>query len=358
MWQPATYVLESFVSWFVNHALIGSIEKRATHHDAHVESILRFLERLPQDDFGAFFQADEERPLPPRWYQNTQHKEQLDFSFPSDCPLGDSKNDLVRGKAFLPKGHSKEHAVVLLHGWITPDHHQSFRVAREFQRYQLPTYMLELPMHMRRTPKGSFSGTSMLDPDLTIFFHALRQAVIDLQKLIRGLRQKGYHTIHLCGISLGAYVASVVASICEAEEAPASLSAVMPLVDIGYTFQHSPMLSSARRLLAHYQIAPEELLSFFQPLQLTQFRPKLSKDRILIVNAAHDRVTYAHKVNELWEAWDRPHMFEEEHGHVSMFFALEPFQRVAAYLGHRFARHALPPRQPAPYSHQVASPRV
>jgi esterase/lipase len=338
MWRPATFALESTVSWFVNRVLIGKVQGQA---DA--DALLAFIDSISENDPLSFFDTSQEPALSPHvvWKHSAKHPDRAEFSFSSDVPLGLPQNDTAQGRVLFHPNRQHGHAMILLHGWITPGHQQSFMIARELQRYGFSTFMLELPFHMRRTPKGSFSGTGIIQPDLRVFFRALRQAIADIHKLIKALRMQGYQCIHLCGISLGAFLSAITASLPHTAHELASLSLCMPLVDLHYTFQHSPIMTAGRRILSQHALDEHKIHNLFKQFRLTQFKPRLSPEQILLINARHDQVTYSHKVHELWEAWDRPTMFEEPHGHVSMFFAKEPYEKMARYLGQRTAQYRL-----------------
>lgn len=202
-------------------------------------------------------------------------------------------------------------------------------VARALLRYGISTHMIELPYHMRRSPRGYFSGTRVIDADLSILLDALRQGVADTRKLIAGLRAEGCHRIGLLGISLGGYTAGLVSSL---EDHLESLTLAAPLVDLGYTLMNSPMIKAGRQMISH--IPQEALLPLLAPLRLTNYTPRLERERILLINSMHDQVVYPHKVQELWQTWGHPTLFKESHGHVTFFFSRDSFQKIAEYIGH------------------------
>lgn len=331
MWKPATYVVESFVSWFVNRVLIHPNSQQISRRD--VES---WFDTFPQaDPRSYFYQEGPSVPVSRDWLREEGRAGLgilADFSFSSDISTGHEPNDTVRGKALLHPSRSQSPAMILLHGWLTPGHQQSMTVARDLVKCGYSTYMMELPQHMRRTPQGKFSGSTFIDPDLRLFFQAIRQSVMDLSKLIQLLQRQGHTHIHLMGISFGAYISTIVSSLPRETQRLQSLTLVMPLVDLSYTFTHSPILSRGRELLQINDVTLEELATLFAPLQTKHYRPMLPRERILLVNASHDRVSYAHKVRELWKDWDYPHLFEEPQSHVSMIFAREPFRRIVRHL--------------------------
>ncbi|TNE44724.1 MAG: alpha/beta fold hydrolase [Deltaproteobacteria bacterium] len=338
MWKPATFAVESFVSWFVNKMLIKPGPDQVSRQE-----IEAWFENFPKNDPQSYFLPDRPfLPVPRDWLkEESKHGDATlaDFAFPSDIETGSQRNDTVRGKAILHPSRAQGPAVIMLHGWLTPGHHQSMSVAKDLVQQGYSTYMLELPQHMRRRPKGKFSGSTFINPDLRKFYGAIQQSVSDVHKLIQLLQRKGHRQIHLMGISFGAYISTIVSSCPPDPRRIQSLTLVMPVVDLSYTFANSPILSKGRELLEHHDITMDELSELFAPLKTSNYRPLLPRERILLVNASHDRVSYAHKVRELWKEWNYPHLFEEPQGHVSMIFAREPFRRIVSHLGQYTQSH-------------------
>ncbi len=327
MWRPFATSVEQVTSWFVNNVLI-----KQANHRIELETLQRYFHEFPAHAPESFFGDGDTTPPEKGWLTpKARRRESIEaeFSFLSGRPSGDFTNDRVRGVSLLHPDHRRGSHIILLHGWITPGHQQSMWVARELLRYGISTHMIELPYHMRRSPRGYFSGTRVIDADLSILLDALRQGVADTRKLIAGLRAEGYARIGLLGISLGGYTAGLVASL---EDSLESLSLAAPLVDLGYTLMNSPMIKAGRQMIAH--IPQDALLPLLEPLRLTHYTPRLERDRILLINSMHDQVVYPHKVQELWHRWGQPTLFKESHGHVTFFFSRDSFQKIAEYIGH------------------------
>ncbi|MCB9639406.1 MAG: alpha/beta hydrolase family protein [Myxococcales bacterium] len=327
MWRPFTTGVEQVTSWFVNRVLIKQSERQLD-----LSALRAYFDEFPVEAPQTFFAQGDITPPEKGWMvQKGRRGEgiEAEFSFLSALPSGDFTNDRVRGVSLLHPDYRRGAHVVLLHGWITPGHQQSMWVARELLRYGISTHMIELPYHMRRAPRGYFSGTRVIDADLSVLFDALRQGVADTRKLLAGLRAEGFHRLGLLGISLGGYTAGLVSSL---EQELESLTLAAPLVDLGYTLLNSPMIESGRRMIAH--LPQEELMPLFELFRLSRYQPLLERERILLINSMHDQVVYPHKVQELWQAWDQPMMFKESHGHVTFFFSRDSFQKIAEYIGH------------------------
>jgi pimeloyl-ACP methyl ester carboxylesterase len=340
MWKPWALVLENFISWFVNQFLIGKVEG-----SINIQALEQFFDVFPHDDPQHFFSDFELTGMPTEWLWEKEAQGKgigAEFAFPSDTPLGDPVNDQVHGVALLHPAREQSHAMILLHGWITPFHQQSLRVARELLPLGYSTFMMESPYHMRRTPPGRFSGIHLIDPDLRKLYYAIRQSVADLCKLIEGLRQLGYRRFSLCSISMGAQTAAMAASMPAYQGWFDSLTLFMPSVDLNQTFARSPIMELGRRLLEENQISEERLQRYLEPLRLSHFRPLLPPERIILVNARYDRIVFPHKVRELWKAWGGPRLLEEPHGHVSLYFSGDPIRHAAEVLRNLSPAPALP----------------
>ena len=328
MWRSVTTGVEHLTSLFVNRVLLKQSKRRVSW-----EELEAYFAAFPKEEPLAFFADRPVSAMEAGWMKKEIRRVgepiEADFSYRSDRPSGDVKNDLVRGVSLLHPNYRHGSHVILLHGWITPGHQQSRWVAQELLRYGISTHMLELPYHMRRSPKGSFSGTRLIDADFSILLDALRQGIADTRKLIVGLRAEGVERIGLMGISLGGYTAGMVAAL---EGGLESLTLAAPLVDLGYTLLNSPMIAVGRRMIEH--IPAEQITPLFAPLRLNSYKPQIEKQRILLINSMHDKVVYPHKIQELWQAWGEPMLFKESHGHVTLFFSRDSFRRVAEYIGH------------------------
>ena len=330
--KSIAYASETFISWFVSRVLV-----RKTSGTFRAEELEAFVEAFPEDPKDFF--TTEHNTLPPEnWFRKKSKKKGLvygDFSFPSDEPIGEPKNDQVHGVALLHPKKEKSPHVIFLHGWITPFHHQSVRFAKDLAKSGYSTYMMELPYHMRRTPPGRFSGIHMINADPRILYHGIRQAIADVQKLIRALRAQGVESIHLAGLSMGAHICGIASAIQEDID---SLLLIIPVSDYLHTILHAPILKSSREILKELPVTSEELQRFFAPLELTRYQPLVPSDKILIVNGVYDRIVFSDKVRHLWKVWGLPSLLEVPHSHVSLFFSQSPFKLMAQHL----KQHYLP----------------
>ncbi len=264
--------------------------------------------------------------------QSVQVRE-LDFSFPSDFPDPGASDYTALGKAIIPQteANSPLRAVIFLHGWLTPDHSQGKFIALELAKAGVATFLLELPHHIRRAKRWKFSGSTMISPDLFQFFRAIKQAIADTYKLSLLLRRRGYSEVSLMGVSLGAYIAALTASISP-ENSIKTLSMVMPPADLAYTFAHAPILKKPRSYLKFYNIDESQLTQLLEQFSLYLLKPPLPPDKIFILNGLYDRISFPEKVRALSQKWGYTHLIEAPYGHAALYFAREPILQLLAEL--------------------------
>jgi hypothetical protein len=105
-----------------------------------------------------------------------------------------------------------------------------------------------LPLHGPRKVT-LVSGEPFLSFDMMNTVHGLTQAVWDIRRLVSWIRAQGATSIGLYGVSLGAYVVSLLAGI---EEGFDAVVAGIPVVDFPSLFhEHSPVHIRARSIEHH-----------------------------------------------------------------------------------------------------------
>jgi hypothetical protein len=78
------------------------------------------------------------------------------------------------------------------------------------------------------------------------------------------------------------------------------------------------------------------------PLNLILSQPVIPRENILLIEGMHDLLVGSGPVEELWQAWGRPHRWRLSHGHLSMFGAVGLAGRVADWLNPRLNNVAIP----------------
>lgn len=177
-----------------------------------------------------------------------------------------------------------------------------------------------LPMHGPRAkglPKGAvFPGEDVLDD-----VHGTAQAVWDVRRVLAWIReQQPGAPIGLNGISLGGYIAALVASLDD--DLTCAILGVPPSNLVELLGKHSGLpRNDPRRTTIGLAKPIGEMVS---PLSL---EPKVAPGGRFIYAGLADRIVHPRRqVMQLWEHWGRPEVGWYHGGHTG-FFEAKPVQR-------------------------------
>ncbi|MDO9641214.1 MAG: dienelactone hydrolase-related enzyme [Pseudotabrizicola sp.] len=206
------------------------------------------------------------------------------LSFRSDLSTGMIKNDMVHAK--VTKARSSDHAVLVFHHWNASA--RNAQLARLFAGRGITVFEMAMPYHLERTRPGSLHADLMLSPNLGMTIQSVRQAVIDGRQLIRIAQHAGYRKISVVGISLGSWVAGLVAAHDPVVEKASLLLTGGHLADMVWTG------GATRHIRTSFegQIELAELKRAWAPLSLESYAAKLARPALdlQIVLASRDKV--------------------------------------------------------------------
>lgn len=232
------------------------------------------------------------------------------------------------------KANSREYALLLRHSeprpWLVCVHGAEmgragldlaiFRAWKLHDELGLNVVMPVLPMHgprARGLPRGAvFPGEDVLDD-----VHATAQAVWDIRRLLSWIRlQEPESLIGLNSLSLGGYVASLVASL---ETGLTCAILGVPVADLVELLgRHSGLgYDDPRR---HTMELAEPIGRMVSPLSLTPLVPM--QGRFIYAGVADRLVHPREQVIRLWEHWGKPEIVWYPGGHTG-FFRSRPVQR-------------------------------
>ena len=158
-----------------------------------------------------------------------------------------------------------------------------------------------LPLHGQRKVTR-VSGEPFLSFDLMNTVHGFSQAVWDIRRLLTWIRGQGAESVSLYGVSLGAYVVSLLAGV---EDGIDSVVAGIPVVDLPALFhEQSPAHVRARSIEHH--IIGRSAHAAFAPVSPLGFAPKVPRDGRFIFAGRGDRLANPEHARRLWEHWERP----------------------------------------------------
>jgi hypothetical protein len=193
-----------------------------------------------------------------------------------------------------------------------------------------------LPFHGPRRV-GRRGGDGFLTGDLLDTVHAQAQAVWDVRRLIRWLRDADGQPLGLYGVSLGAYTAGLVAAL---EDDLACVVAGVPASDwVSLVTGHAPrsLVRASQRLGFPWQDVGE-ILSVVSPLALV---PRATRERRFVFAGTSDRLAPPEQALALWRHWQEPRIAWYAGSHVS--YMVEP--TVSAFLREAFEATGLIPKQ-------------
>jgi len=193
---------------------------------------------------------------------------------------------------------------------------RAFRVT-QLHRRGINVVVPVLPLHGPRA-SGRVRGEDLMTIDLVDSMRGMAQATWDLRRVIRWLREAhGAQRVGVIGYSLGALVASLVASL---EDDLACVIAGIPVVDLPQLFRrHSP--PHITRLADAYGAlgpAADDVHRVVSPLAMNCVVPF---ERRFIFAGLGDRMSTFGQARRLWLHWDRPALATYAGGHVGFYWS-------------------------------------
>ena len=239
------------------------------------------------------------------------------FTFPTRHTLRFPESNLAVGRLYRNRQAGDAPVVLISHGWA----HRNMKTVeylyvRPFLRQGFSVAFLAHPMHFERTPRGSYSGELLVSADVVLTVEAFRQGVADMIGAAAWLRSIGHGRIGLVGYSLGGYLAGIAAAVRD-DWAFVVLggtgdSPVSPILDTRLGTNVREDLSACRML------DRERLGRSWKIISPGALRPRVPRDRILLVAGRYDRIMLPESVLRLWNAWQRPRLQWMNRGHYTM----------------------------------------
>jgi dienelactone hydrolase len=206
------------------------------------------------------------------------------ITFPSSLSTDIAENNAVRAKA--TQGRSLDHALVVFHHWNASS--RSPQLAHFFAWQGITVVEVAMPYHLERSRPGSSHADYMLSPNLGRTIQSMRQAVLDGRKIVSILKDAGYKKVSVLGMSLGSWVAGLIASHEPAVGRAALFLTAGSLADMVWTGR------ATRHIRASLQgkIELAELRRAWGPLSLESYPDKLARPGLAlqIVRAERDTV--------------------------------------------------------------------
>jgi len=247
------------------------------------------------------------------------------LKFPSEISTDVEENNVVWAK--ITDSGSFDRALVIFHHWNASSRNR--QIASFFSKRGITIVEIAMPYHFERSRPGSLHADYMLSANLGRTIQSVRQAVLDGRKLIRWLKREGYRDISVLGMSLGSWVAGLVAAHDAAVSKASLFLTGGSLADMVWTGR----ATRAIRDSLEAEIDLTELRRTWGPLNLENYAHSLARPDLdlHLVLAKRDKVVLPELserfMQRLKDAGARPNILELNCGHYSL--AMPPYILLA-----------------------------
>ena len=187
----------------------------------------------------------------------------------------------------------------------------------------LNVVMPVLPLHgARRITR--VSGEAFLSFDLINTVHGLAQSVWDIRRLLGWVHAQDAPQVALFGISLGAYVTSLLTGLVDDVDA---VIAGVPVVDFPAMF-HQQAPHRVRLRAVEHEILDGNAELVHRVVSPLAFAPKVPEGRRFIFAGLGDRMAPPDQALALWRHWDEPEISWYAGNHVGYLWS----RQVTAFI--------------------------
>ncbi|TIU00959.1 MAG: dienelactone hydrolase-related enzyme [Mesorhizobium sp.] len=243
------------------------------------------------------------------------------LKFPSDIATDIAANNVVWAK--IAESGSFDRAMVIFHHWNANARNR--QIASFFSRRGITVVEIAMPYHFERSRPGAFHADYMLSPNLGRTIQSIRQGVLDGRKLIRWLKSEGYREISVLGMSLGSWVAALIAARDQAVSKASLFLTAGSLADMVWTGRATRSIRDS----LEPEIELTDLRRAWGPFNLENYTHSLTRPDLAlhIVLAERDNVVLpalsARFMQRLEGAGARPTILKLNCGHYSL--AMPPY---------------------------------
>ncbi len=180
-----------------------------------------------------------------------------------------------------------------------------------------------LPLHGPRR-LSRMSGEAFLSFDLINSVHGLAQAVWDIRRVLSWVRAQDPQGVALYGISLGGYMASLMAGL---EDGIDAVVAGVPIVDFPRIFSHQSPVHIRLKAIEH-EILDGNAEIVHRVVSPLAYAPRVPKGRRFVFAGVGDRMAMPEQAELLWQHWDEPEIAWYPGNHVGYLLS----RKVTAFL--------------------------
>jgi dienelactone hydrolase len=254
------------------------------------------------------------------------------LKFPSGISTDVEENNVVWAK--ITESGSFDQAMVIFHHWNASARNR--QIANFFSKRGITVVEIAMPYHFERSRPGSTHADYMLSQNLGRTIQSVRQAVWDGRKLIRWLKSEGYREISVLGMSLGSWVAGLIAAHEPAVSKASLFLTAGSLADMVWTGRATRSIRES--------LEPEmkltDLRRAWAPLNLENYAQNLARADLAlhVVLAKRDNVVLPELsqrfMQNLKDAGAQPNILELNCGHYSL--GMPPYILLAGLSLKRF----------------------
>lgn len=256
------------------------------------------------------------------------------LKFPSDISTDVEENNVVWAK--ITDSGSFDQALMIFHHWNANS--RNSQIASFFAKRGITVVEIAMPYHFERCRPGSLHADYMLSPNLGRTVQSVRQAVLDGRKLIRWLKSEGYRDVSVLGMSLGSWVAGLIAAHDPAVSRASLFLTAGSLADMVWTGR----ATRAIRESLETEIKLTDLRRAWGPLNLENYAHSLGRPDLAlhVALAKRDKVVLPDLsqrfIQTLKAAGAKPNILELNCGHYSL--AMPPYILFVGWSLKRFLR--------------------
>jgi hypothetical protein len=220
--------------------------------------------------------------------------------------LGAPRNEIVHARWWRHSDGPRP-TVVCLHGFQAGSHALNALLfdVPWLHGLGLDVVQFLLPHHGARA--GVVQGSSFLGLDVAGTAEAIAHSVWDIRALLGFLLDAGAPSVGVTGVSLGGYLAALLAGLESRLSFAVPMSPVASLADLVHDLAPLSALMPALLACVGWDLGDvRRHMAVHTPLQ---HAPKLPPERLLVVGAVADRLTQPYHQRLLWEHWGQPETF-------------------------------------------------
>lgn len=241
------------------------------------------------------------------------------YKFTSEIQDNGICNEFSIGTYYKYKNDNHAPNVILVHGWRMKSTDRINKIYLKcFLDLGYNVYHFTLPYHFDRNVNDSlYNGELMISTDIERTLLSVKQAVTDLRALIYWLKEHSNGKVIVIGVSLGGFITNLLSVV---EEKIDSLISVMYANSMAYSVWNTIPGKFIKKDFMDKDFTYEQLKKCWAIIDPSLFKPKISKERILLFSGLYDKYVVKEDTDLLWEAWERPTRIVYHCGHAGIVF--------------------------------------